>query len=213
MRNNYHVPIIVTYLGIEVASTVFFAVCIFKGEYLGIGIKCLCTGNKLANGCVLHNYHWLACRAKAAHFHGCADEGVGLACSNLMGKQQRLCRGTDNSLCLMGIQLESMTFDNSCGTTKMSWHKFVGYFLGYAVVEQFIIDSFYALRQFCITLHLAMRPVLKVLAYLVYLVGTGHRRFFVNNGLCSSITAVACRYTLGNTDALAGNGGFDKFMS
>ena len=213
LRHHNHVPIVVTYLGIEVTSSIGVAVRIFKGQYLGIGVECLCTGHKLSYGSVLHNNHWLACRTKTAHFHGCADEGVCLACTDFMSQHQRLCRCTDNGFCLVRTQLERFAVNNGGCTSEMLRNKLIGNFLWYAVVEQLIIDTLHAFRHFGVALHLATRPVLEVLAYLVNLVGTSHRRLFVHNGLCGLAASVACRNSLGNADTLAGDSSFDKFMS
>ena len=92
-------------------------------------------------------------------------------------------------------------------------NKLIGNFLWYAVVEQLIIDTLHAFRHFGVALHLATRPVLEVLAYLVNLVGTSHRRLFVHNGLSGLAASVACGNSLGNADALAGDSSFDEFMS
>ena len=213
LRHNNHVPIVVTYLGIEVTSSLGVAVCIFKGQYLGIGVECLCTGDKLSYGSVLHNNHWFACCTKTAHFHCCADEGVCLTCTDFMSQHQRLCRCTDNGFCLVRTQLEWFTINNGGCTSEMLRHKLVGNFLWYAVVEQFIIDTFHAFRHFGVALHLATRPVFEVLAYLVNLVGTSHRRLFVHNRLGGLTASVACGNSLGNADTLAGDSSFDKFMS
>ena len=213
LRHHNHVPIVVTYLGIEVTSSLCIAVCIFKGQYLGIRIECLCTGDKLSYGSVLHNNHRFACCSKTAHFHCCAYKGVGLSCSYLMSKHQRLCRRTDNGFCLVRTQLEWFAINNGGCTSEMLRHKIVGNFLWYAIVEQFIIDTFHAFRHFGVALHLTTRPVFEVLAYLVNLVGTSHRRLFVHNGLCGLAASVACGNSLGNADTLAGDSSFDKFMS
>ena len=213
LRHHNHVPIVVTYLGIEVTSALGVAVCIFKGQYLGIGVECLCTGDKLSHGSVLHNNHWLACCTKTAHFHCRADEGVCLTCTDFMSQHQRLCRRTDNGFCLVRTQLEWFTINNGGCTSEMLRHKLVWNFLWYAVVEKFIIYAFHALRHFGAALHLATRPVLEVLAYLVNLVGTSHRRLFVHNGLGGLVASVACRNSLSNADAIAGDGSFDEFVS
>ena len=112
LRHNNHVPIVVTYLGIEVTSSIGVAVNIFKGQYLGIGVNFLCTGNKLSYGRVLHNNHRLVCRTKTTHFHCCADKGVGLSGTYLVCQHQRLCRCTDNGFCLVRTQLERFSVDN-----------------------------------------------------------------------------------------------------
>ncbi len=108
LRHDNHVPIVVLDFGIEIFSALRVAVVILKREYLGIRVEFLGRGCKLAYGCILYHNHRFACRAESAHLHCRGDKGECLACTYLMGEQQRLHRAAHNGLTLVWAHLELM---------------------------------------------------------------------------------------------------------
>ena len=160
----YHVPVVVLDFGVEVLSSLCVAVVVLQREYLGIGVEFLGRGCKLAYGGVLHHNHRLACSAESAHLHCCRDKGERLACTYLVGEQQRLHRAAHNGLALVGTHLELVG-----RTSEVFGYEVIGYAHRHIVVETVVILRLHACRQVRIALHLLAHPVLEVLPYLVYL--------------------------------------------
>ena len=167
LRHDNHVPIVVLDFGVEILSALCVAVIVLKCEYLGIGVEFLGRGCKLAYGGVLHHNHRLACRAESAHLHCCGDKGERLACTYLVGEQQRLHRAAHNGLALVWAHLELVG-----RTSEVFGYEVIGYAHRHIVVETVVILRLHACRQVRIALHLLAHPVLEVLPYLVYLGGT-----------------------------------------
>ena len=205
LRNNNHIPIVVLDFGVEIPSPFCCAVCLLNRQHLDTGIKFLGIFNKLPNGRILNNNHRFSRSAKPTHFHGRTDKSVGFAAAYFMCKQQRLCCATDYGLSLMRTQFNGM----SC-TTEILRYKPHGNAFGHIVIEHVIIDALNTLTHGWVTLHLRSCPLLEVLTYLVYLVGTGLRGFLVGDGLG---TAIPFLVRLANGDGLVLHGGFNELRT
>ena len=122
-----------------------------------------------------------------------------------MGKQQRLCRSTDDGLRLVRPHLEHLR-----GTGEIVWDKLLRYGLGHIVVELLVIDTLDLIGHVGIGLHPLPCPVLELLTYLVYLIGAGLRRLLVRDRLSGSV--VRNLYCLGHRDGLVLHSGLYKLM-
>ena len=205
MRNDNHIPVVVTYLGVEILSSLRASVCLFECQYLGIRIQFFCTCNELAYRGILHDNHRFACSTQTAHFHCCGNEGKGFACSNLMGKQQRLLCTSHDGFTLVRTHLELVG-----STSEILRHKLVRYAHRHKVVEHIVIDTLNQCRHFRVALHLLPCPILEVLTDFINLGGTSLCRFLVGNGFCCAVIMLLGG---GNRDASVLNGGFYESVS
>lgn len=158
LGNDNHIPVIVTYLCIEVLTSLCIAVSIFKTENACIRVECFRTCHKLTECSVLHyNHRFLGC-AKTAHFHCGGDEGKGFACAYLVCKHKALHRASHNGLSLMFAHLDELSTDDSRGSVKVFGNILIGNGHWRGVIEDVVVSFLNFLCQFGVGFHTGAQP-------------------------------------------------------
>ena len=179
LGNDNHIPVVVTYLCIEVLTPFCIAVFIFKTENACVRIECFRACHKLTDCSVLHYNHRLLGCAESAHLHCSGDEGKGFACAYLVCKHKALHCASHYRLGLMLAHLDMLPSDNSRGSVKVFGNILIGNSHRCGIVEDVVVGIFYFLCKFGGRFHARAQPRFEVIADFIYFGGAGRCSFRV----------------------------------